>query len=405
LNPLQNLESEYRKRTITAYNFNGYFNYQISKAFSFRSTFGYDVNKTESRSFDDTLTSTSRSFNKLPLVVLNNIDRYTINNSNVLTWSNPSLFKSKHAINILLGHEIYSTLSKSNSMELRYFPVGLTPDQAFANLGLASAPAGFTQPRPASTEGTTTQVSFFTSVKYDFNKRYFLTFNLRADGSSLFGPNYSSPIALADSTNRKWGYFPSLAFAWRFSQEKFMEALPFVSDAKLRLSIGQAGNNRIAAYGFTTGWIPPSNGGYGLSDALAYTLVTPNRLGNPIITWETLQSKNAGLDLEFLKGRFTLTVDAYSNTTKDLLIENKFPATSGYQTQYQNVGSVRNNGLELQLGGNVINKKDFQWNRMRIFPLIRIRFLTLEQIHSSLQTQVGSVRQTPMITFCRLDSQ
>lgn len=362
LNPLKVLQAEYRKRTITAYNFSGYFNYSILKNLSFRTTFGYDVNKTESKAFDDTLTATSRTFNKLPILTLNNSDRYTINNSNVLSYSAPSLFKSKHGLDVLVGHEIYETVNKLNSMEVRYFPVGLKPEAAFANIGLASAPAGFSQPKPFSSEITTRQVSFFTSLKYNYNKKYLLTFNLRADGSSLFGPNYSSSIPLTDSSNRKWGYFPSVSGAWRISQEDFMKNVDFISDAKIRLSVGQAGNNRINAYGYTTGYTTPSNGGYGLSDALAYTLITPSRLGNPAITWETLESKNLGFDLSLLHNRITLTADFYSNTTKDLLIENKFPATSGYTTQYQNVGSVRNRGIELQLGATVLKKKDFQWD-------------------------------------------
>jgi hypothetical protein len=70
-------------------------------------------------------------------------------------------------------------------------------------------------------------------------QKYLLTLNFRADGSSLFGPDYSSPIAPSDPTNRKWGYFPSASAAWRLSQEKFMEKVEFISDAKVRLSYGQ----------------------------------------------------------------------------------------------------------------------------------------------------------------------
>lgn len=377
LNPLKVLDNEFRKRMITAYNFSGYFNYNILKNLSWRTTFGYDVNKTESKAYDDTLTATSRTYNKLPVLTWSNNDRYTINNSNVLTYSNQSLFHSKHGLDVLVGHEIYETVNKLNSLEVRYFPVGVKPDAAFANIGLASAPAGFSQPKPASSEVTTRQVSFFTSLKYNFNRKYLLTFNFRADGSSLFGPNYSSSIPLTDSTNRKWGYFPSVAAAWRISQEDFMKNINFISDAKLRLSIGQAGNSRINAYGYTTGYLTPSNGGYGLSDVLAYTLITPSRLGNPGITWETLESKNLGFDLAFLNNRISLTADLYSNTTKDLLIENKFPATSGYTTQYQNVGSVRNRGVELQLGATVLKKKDFRWDANFNISFNRNKILSL----------------------------
>lgn len=361
INPLQQLASEYRNRTTTAYNYNGYLNLNILKSLSFRSTFGYDVNKQLSHAYDDTLTSTSRSFSKLPIATLSNNDRYTINNSNVLTYINNSLFHTKHSINVFIGQEIVQTKSQLNAFEIRYFPVGTKQNVAFANLGLASPPAGVSQPKPTSSEVTTRQLSFFSSLKYDYNKKYFITLNFRADGSSLFGPDFGSSIPLTDATNRKWGYFPSVAAAWRISKESFMQQFKFLSDAKIRLSIGQAGNNRLNAGGFNTNYIVPSNGGYGLSDALAYTLITPSRFGNPLITWETLESKNGGVDLEFFNGRATLTADFYSNTTKDLLIENKFPATSGYSTQYQNVGSVRNTGTELQVSGTILSKKNFTW--------------------------------------------
>ncbi len=361
-NPLQLIQAEYRLRTITNYNYNGYLNYNFTKKLSFRSTFGYDVTKTESKAYDDTLTSNSLALGKQPVLNLNNNDVITINNSNVLSYTNPSFFNSKHSLDILVGQEIYQTNIKANGIQINYFPLGTKPDQAFANWGLASPPAGVSQPKPSSTEINTHQLSFFSRLNYSFKKRYLVTFNFRADGSSLFGPDYSSTIPLTDSTNRKWGYFPSASFAWRISDEAFMKNLSFINLAKLRLSYGAAGNNRINAYGYTTGYAPPSNAGYGLSDALAYTLTLPVQLGNPEIHWETLTSKNIGLDLGFFNNRITFTADAYSNTTKNLLIANKIPPTSGYTTQLQNVGTVRNNGLELQLGAAIVQNKDFTWN-------------------------------------------
>jgi TonB-linked SusC/RagA family outer membrane protein len=362
VNPIQMANAEYRLRNITAYNFNGYANYSFNKYISFKSTFGYDVNTISSYGYDDTLTSNSRNFNRLPVLTLNTGTRKTINNSNVLTYSNPSINNSKHSINILIGHEIYETNTKLNSLEVRYFPVGTKPELAFANLGLATPPPGLAQPKPSSSEINTTQLSFFSRVSYSYDSKYLLTLNFRADGSSLFGPDYSSPIPPTDATNRKWGYFPSASAAWRLSQERFMQKVEFINDAKVRVSYGQSGNNRISAYGYTTGYAPPSNAGYGLNDVLNYTLTLPSRLGNPFIQWESLTSQNFGLDLGFFKNRVTLTVDIYSNTTKNLLIENKIPPTSGYTTQYQNVGSTRNRGIELQLGATVVRNTNFNWN-------------------------------------------
>ena len=362
LNPIQLINAEYRLRTTTTYNYNGYFNFNILKKLSFRSTIGYDVSKVESKAYDDTLTTNSKSLGKQPVLNLNNNDVITINNSNVFTYNNPFSPTSKHSLDILVGQEIYQTNVKANSVQINYFPLGTKPEQAFANLGLASPPAGIQQPKPSSTEINTHQLSFFSRLSYAYDRKYLLTLNFRADGSSLFGPDYSSPIPLSDSTNRKWGYFPSASFAWKISDEKFMSNIKVISMAKIRLSYGAAGNNRIGAYGFTTGYAPPANAGYGLNDALAYTLTLPSNLGNPEIKWESLTSKNLGLDLAFFHDRLTFTADIYSNTTKNLLIQNKIPPTSGYLTQYQNVGTVRNNGLELQLSGIVMQKKSFSWN-------------------------------------------
>ena len=362
LNPIQLNAAEYRLRKVIAYNYSGYINYNLTKSFSFKSTFGYDVNNTESDGLDDTLTATSRSFNRLPILYLATVNRTTITNSNVFNYSNPSLFNSKNSLDVLVGEELYQTRTKTYNTEVRYFPIGTKADIAFGNFGLATPPAGLAQPKPNSTDITTRQLSFFGRINYSYNRRYLFTINFRADGSSLFGPDYSSSIPPTDPTNRKWGYFPSASFAWRLSDEKFMDNIKFISDAKIRLSYGASGNNRISPYGYTTGYAPPSNGGYGLNDVLNYSLTLPSRLGNPNIQWESLTSKNLGFDLSFLKNRITLTVDVYSNTTKNLLIENKIPPTSGYTTQYQNVGTTRNNGVEIQLGATVLKTKDFNWN-------------------------------------------
>ena len=361
LNPIQLANAEYRQRMITAYNLNGYVNLNITKRLTFRSTFGYDVNTTESHSYDDTLTANARTYNRLPVLSNTITTRKTINNSNVFTYSNPALFSSKHSLDVLVGHEIYQTDNLLNSIELRYFPVGTKPEIAFANYGLATPPAGISQPKPSSSESKTTQLSFFGRINYNYDRKYLLTLNLRADGSSLFGPDYSSNLPLRTGNN-KWGVFPSASVAWRISQEKFLQPVSFLSDAKIRFSLGTSGNNRIQPYFYTTGYSVPTNAGYGLNDVLNYTLTLPTRLGNPNVTWESLTSKNLGFDLSFFKSRVNLTIDLYSNTTSNLLLDNAIPATSGYISQYQNTGTTRNNGLEIQLGATVLRKKDFNWN-------------------------------------------
>ncbi len=360
VNPLQLQAAEYRNKITTAYDYNGYLNFNITPKLTFRSTYGYDVNGVEADAYDDTLTANSRTWSRMPDLTVTNNKTITINNSNVLTYVNQGIRGTKHSIELLAGQEIYQTNVKTKTVETRYFPIGTAPKLALSNLGLATPPAGLTEPKPSATEVNTTQFSLFGRIGYDYDKKYLLTLNFRADGSSLFGPDYSSPIP-ATGSNHKWGYFPSAAVAWRISQENFMQSLSFISDAKIRVSYGQAGNNRITAYGYTTGYVLPSNGGYGLNDVLNYTFATPSQLGNPSIKWETTTSRNLGFDLT-LFNRLSASIDVYSNTTDNLLIANAIPPTSGYTTQYQNVGSTRNNGLEIQLAGTILHRKNFSWS-------------------------------------------
>ncbi|MCG2613521.1 TonB-dependent receptor [Terrimonas sp. NA20] len=363
INPLLLSQAEYRLSAAVLYNFNGYVNINLFKGVSFRSTFGYDFTNTQGKSFDDTITANSKNNGaRMPIAGLSDTRRSVINNSNVFTYSNNRFLGAGSRLTVLAGQEIFETRTVSNSQIVRYFPIGTTQEIAFANFGLATPPVGFTQPKPTSADIRTRQLSFFTRWSYDFKQKYLFSFNMRADGSSLFGPDYSNVFVSPDSMNNKWGFFPSASAAWKFSQEGFMKNISFVNDAKIRLSYGVSGNNRIDPYGYATNFSTAANSGYGLNDVLNYTLLPPARFGNANIKWESLSSANFGIDLSLFNRRLDVTVDVYSNRTKNLLVENSFPGNTGYRTQYQNVGTVRNNGVEIQLGGTVIKKKDFSWS-------------------------------------------
>src|SRR6187397_2304645 len=138
-----------------------------------------------------------------------------------------NMLGSSHSLNILVGQESYQTYATTSFSDLRNFPLGTSPDQAFGNYTLAQ-----TTIQPTSSEVPLQNFSYFSRLSYNFRKLYYLTFNLRADASSIFGPEH------------KWGYFPSGSFAWRVSDEAFMATQKVVSDLKLRLSYGAVGNNR-----------------------------------------------------------------------------------------------------------------------------------------------------------------
>jgi TonB-linked SusC/RagA family outer membrane protein len=159
---------------------------------------------------------------------------------------------------------------------------------------------------------------------------------------------------------QRWGFFPSGAFAWRISEENFAKSIkPVISDAKLRLSYGSTGNNRINDFSYLP--LYSSSTYYGLNEQLVPGVV-PSQLANPNVRWETTVSRNLGLDLSFFNNRVQFTTDIYYNTTKDLLLQNPIPQTSGYTQQTQNIASTSNRGLEFQLSGLIAEGKNFRYS-------------------------------------------
>lgn len=350
LNPILLAEAETRRRYTTLFNMNGYAQITLMKNVSFRTTAAYNISSVRNRLFDDTLTNNAKSYGRLPIASINNTEGTTITNSNVLTYSNDSLFGSRHAINVLVGQEIQQSKATADNLTLRYFPVGTTADKAFANLQLAppSSPDGGTlQLRPSSSEIPTSLASFFSTIDYNYDSRYFAKFTLRADGTSIF------------SSRNRWGYFPSGALAWRVSSEKFFSS-EVITDFRLRYSYGTAGNNRITPFSFLTQYMSPSNQGYTLN-GIAQGIFTPANLGNEDLIWESQVSQNAGIDLSLWNNRVSITADVYSNKSKKLLLAQTIPSSSGYTSQFQNIGATRNRGVETQISGTIINAKEFTW--------------------------------------------
>jgi TonB-linked SusC/RagA family outer membrane protein len=342
INPLKEMQQQYRKRSNNVLDLNAYVNFNVVKNLTIRSVAAIDYNNTNSRSFDDTVTYNARTTGgKQPLILVANNNIRTINNSNTIDYNNPSVLGSKHSVDVLVGQESYQTYTWANGLDLRNFPIGTSPDQAFANYSLAQT----VQP-PTVSETPIHNFSLFSRVSYNYAGKYLATFNVRADASSVFGPLH------------KWGYFPSGSVAWRISDETFMKQQNLISDLKLRASYGSVGNNRITPYSFGNFFAPGRS--YYLNDAFIFGASTAG-LGNPNLQWESQISRNLGVDVAFLKGRVQLTIDAYRNTTSNLLLSNVIPVNSGYGSQFQNVGATQNTGLEIQLNGTIMQTKDFRW--------------------------------------------
>lgn len=346
VNPILMTQAEYRKAYTRAINLSGYASYNILKNLTFKTTVGIDNNDQKINSFWSKITSTARNYASLPVASINQIGTVTINNSNVLQYSQK--FAGKHDFTALIGQEIYENSTKSTTIETRYFPADITAEQALANMGLGSPPSGAQQARPISNETPANRLfSLFGRVTYGYDDKYLATVSLRSDRSSKF--NYANGALV----------FPSGTLAWRFSKEAFFKNQNILSEGKLRLGYGVAGNNRIGdllyqqLYGVT--------GEYALNHAILPGYA-PIALANPDLKWESNVSQNLGLDLSFLNNRFQVSIDAYKNTGRNLLLAVAIPPTSGYSSQIRNLGSTTNKGLELQLNAYIVQTKRLTWN-------------------------------------------
>lgn len=351
INPILLNEAEYRQNVSNNTNITGYINLDINKYISFRTTLGYDITNSRRYAFDDTITSNAKQVSAgMPLASINTFNRTTINNSNVLTFTmnkSGTAFSQKHDLTVLAGQEIYEDNGNQLYVETRYFPVGISPDRAFANMNLGSGPQGQPQPKPTSTVGESRLLSFFGRVNYGYDDRYLLTVSFRADGSTKFAPD------------NRWGYFPSGTFAWRVSNEKFMDGIKStINDLKLRIGYGEAGNNRISDFLYLTAFGTGTQ--YGLNDQSITGYFAPS-LANQNLVWEENISRNIGLDASFLNNRIQFTMDLYKNSSENLLVEVAVPANSGYTKQIQNVGTLSNKGVEFQVNAVAVQKQDFSW--------------------------------------------
>jgi TonB-linked SusC/RagA family outer membrane protein len=193
-------------------------------------------------------------------------------------------------------------------------------------------------------------VSYFGRLNYSFADKYLASASLRTDGSSSFGPD------------NRWGWFPSVSLGWRLSEEPFMKSIDWISQLKLRGSWGVTGNDDIPAYSYTD-LLLDANYILGNGTGKVVPGLAPNdgTLGNRSISWEQTYEYNAGVDFSVLNDRAGLTIDYYYAITDKLLLEQSAMAISGYDQYWNNIGRVRNLGVEIELHGHVFSTDDFKW--------------------------------------------
>ncbi|WP_374163219.1 SusC/RagA family TonB-linked outer membrane protein [Arcticibacter sp. MXS-1] len=190
-------------------------------------------------------------------------------------------------------------------------------------------------------------MSYMARLNYSYKNRYFITLVNRWDGASRL------------AEGNKWASFPSVALAWQMGDEDFIKKYTFISDLKLRLSAGKAGNNNgVQPYGTQATLGSPSFYDYGGTLGLGYA---PGRLPNVSLTWERTREYDLGLDYGFLRGKISGSVDVYDKRSEGLILNRLIPVENGYTSIVDNVSSVSNKGIELSLRTVNISTPKFSW--------------------------------------------
>ncbi len=277
-----------------------------------------------------------------------------------LRWSNFNYLTYKYrtkkqSLEAMLGQEI----TRSSSEYL----LGQAQDFPFDNLGNNNLGLGATPSKVATDYAEKTLLSFFGRVNYSLLDRYLFTGTLRMDGSSVF------------SAKHKWGFFPSFSAAWRVNEEPFLKDVEFISNLKLRAGWGSVGNDRIAS-NLSLALYQSSKYGIGTSTT---TVLTPKQLPNEDLRWEGSTTSNIGVDFGLFGSRLNLTVDLFVKNTKDLLLEKSLANVTGFSSQYQNIGKIKNKGLEISLNSVNIETKNFTWVTDFNISFIRNTLVALQE--------------------------
>ena len=279
---------------------------------------------------------------------------------NTLTYRNE--WKNKHSLSVMLGQTAQKMFQEVLRLEIKDFV-----DDRLGYYDLSLGNNKWLTQTPAKGWA---MLSYIGRFYYAYDNRYLITLTGRIDGSSKFG------------ANKKYGFFPSAAVAWRLSEEDFMKDIDPVSNLKLRLSYGVVGNEGIAPYQSQGTLVAVSvpfgsgiNGG-GLA---------PMTMPNADLAWESTEQYNVGVDIGLFKNRFNIVADYYLKYTSNLLYQVDMPLISGYYFSMRNLGELSNKGFELSISGNPVNNTNLRWTSTFNFDtnVTRIEKLNIAKVESA----------------------
>ena len=349
---------------------------QLMKGLRYKSTLAIDrLSSKENRFTDPKLTSYGRrNYGEAADIRKNNT---LLTFDNILTFDKTF---SKHNLSLLGGTSFTNAKMDASEMYATHF---LTSDIKTLNAANKIGQGSITNAEEWS------MMSYLGRLSYNYDSKYLLTANFRADGSSKLAPG------------KRWGYFPSVSVGWRLSRESFLSNIEWLSELKLRGGWGQTGNQAgISSYAYLQRYkIARQNWWGNGANANAMITLTPNSFSNPNLTWETTTQSNIGLDVALFKNRLAFAIDAYIKNTTNLLREVPLPATSPVPSIYRNEGEMTNKGIEFSVDSRNLTG-ELEWNTNFNISLNRNKLnkLSLQKVYYYASTSEATSEQVVRIT-------
>jgi TonB-dependent starch-binding outer membrane protein SusC len=335
VNPLMDMEGDnFTNNVLTSRLFNSvYLEIKPIKDVTFRSILGVTNTSVRQGLFASALTVMRN--NTPALTSYTNTMALGLNLENILTYQKTF---GNHGLTIT---GIQSILRNKSEVHQSSGQNQLLPSQGPFGLGNANAAVATSAQYVESA-----LLSYTGRIMYNYKEKYLLTVVGRSDGASQLSPG------------KQWAFFPSVAGAWRIAEEGFMQDVSSLSDLKLRVSYGKAGNYAVAPYSTQSGLVRMP---FAFDERLAVGYPLNTSLGNDDLGWEISTTTNVGIDFGLLQNRITGTVDYFKTSTVDLLLERLLPSSSGFTRTIQNIGETETKGIEVAVSAMVIDKGGFSW--------------------------------------------
>src|SRR6218665_384684 len=336
-NPYVSMQNEIRNNTTENIFINTFLTYQIIPSLMLKVTGGFTRNSLSAQAFNNSKTRSGASILG-PNGSFRNDKSFDWLNENTLTYTKQA---KGHRFDIMAGMTV-----SGRSFDSKGASVVGVPNES---LGLRGLDEG-TPTAVVSGSSKSYLLSYYSRANYSYKSRYLLTATLRADGSSRFSPE------------NRWGYFPSMAAAWRINEEKWLKWVKPLSNLKLRASYGITGNNRVTDFAYYSSLGFPIAASYSFNNATPNNGTYVNSLSNRDLKWESTKELDLGIDIGFFNQRIELAVDFYRKNTSDLLLNAQLPPTTGFGTAFKNIGEVQNRGLEFSLNTVNVSTGNFKWS-------------------------------------------